>query len=259
MAPAATIFAEPRQPLANGHAHELAPPSKQAPAAQGVKTKVLYTRRPAPGEEYSFKIHPDSAPGKNKFNVPREESEVFVNDIRQARHSFSLQEHGFQLERLVVPEGVDWTSDQSVGAPLASVDATIGYIISRNSLLLMAAAGTPMVRVAENWKESMLVPSPLRPSHAALLRCALQCIFWQRHWVYKSFSKPSLDKHYLESPQVLFTVCVGTERGAVLPSCRGASEACHWRVKGAHIRQYRTAGQARVCYALCITPALLAL
>ena len=73
---------------------------------------MSYIVPPKDGSEIFYSIRGGAIEGNN---IEREQREVFIEDLRLVDgESFSLREHGFQLEKLVVPDDVDWTDDNQV-------------------------------------------------------------------------------------------------------------------------------------------------
>lgn len=65
------------------------------------------------GELYSYAYElPEGV--DRASNLEYELHDVTVTDIRSTSQPFTLQENGFQLERLEVPKDIDWNNEEEV-------------------------------------------------------------------------------------------------------------------------------------------------
>ena len=56
-------------------------------------------------------------------NLEFERHDVTVTDLRSVPEPFSLQQNGFQLERLEVPSDVDWSIEEQASTPPPTIES----------------------------------------------------------------------------------------------------------------------------------------
>ena len=52
--------------------------------------------------------------GQPATNVERKEHTVSITDLRSVPQDFTLENNGFQLHRLQIPDDIDWDDEQQV-------------------------------------------------------------------------------------------------------------------------------------------------
>ena len=99
-------------------ARAIAAPAKPASAPfkgeQPTTARVQYVR-PAPNSEDLFTYLYEKPDDEDRWtNLEQSESEVPVTDLYSVTDKFTLERNGFQLEKLHVPDDIDWDDDDDV-------------------------------------------------------------------------------------------------------------------------------------------------
>ena len=99
-------------------ARAIAAPAKPASAPfkgeQPTTARVQYVR-PAPNNEELFTYLYEKPDNEDRWtNLEQSESEVPVTDLYSVTDKFTLERNGFQLEKLHVPDDIDWDDDDDV-------------------------------------------------------------------------------------------------------------------------------------------------
>ena len=90
-----------------------APPVIRQKTSNFVQTELTFIKAPEPATQYYAKLSP-LGPGEQRTNLQFEAQRAQIYDMRQQSQRFNLRDNGFQLERLVVPDDIDWTNLKDV-------------------------------------------------------------------------------------------------------------------------------------------------
>ena len=103
------------QHIHDAPAHQAQAAASPVAAAQAdLVSTVTYTQAPAPGEQLFHKLYQGEKPdGKPVTNTDPDRHQVHIRDLREAQQEFILQENGFQLEKLLVPN-INWDDASEV-------------------------------------------------------------------------------------------------------------------------------------------------
>lgn len=83
-------------------------------AASLVRAPLQYVKPAQAGEElfvYKYEL-PEGV--DRPTNLEINEVEIDINDLRRSDQPFNIVQNGFQLERLKVPDDIDWDDDADV-------------------------------------------------------------------------------------------------------------------------------------------------
>lgn len=84
-------------------------------SAEPIRAPLQYVRPTRDGEElfvYKYEL-PKGVTRPSNLEV--DEVEVDFTDLRTVKEPFDIVRNGFQLERLEVPDDIDWDVDSDVG------------------------------------------------------------------------------------------------------------------------------------------------
>lgn len=85
-------------------------PGRERP---GVTASVTHVISREDGEQL-FNRAAVAREGEQRNNFNTQQVNVVVRDMRQTQETFNLHRHGFELRNLVVPEDLDWSSQDEV-------------------------------------------------------------------------------------------------------------------------------------------------
>ena len=105
-----------------GHAFPVNRPARlQSPVA----ARLTYARGPSDSTEMFYRVR-QLKEGEERSNIEDFNLETRIQDMRTIEQPFTLDENGFQLERLAVPDDIDWSSDDEVNRQYLHWCADVG-------------------------------------------------------------------------------------------------------------------------------------
>lgn len=82
------------------------------PAKKGITRGIVnYVQKPVNGETLHLNVYTDE---KNPSNLVLQETEVTVHDIRAQEQALSLEQNGFGLYKLQIPDNINWDNQEEV-------------------------------------------------------------------------------------------------------------------------------------------------